>query len=196
MLAVLAQQQAMPELRAAPRMVPIGDAWQWWTLEHIASCCTSPVDSVRPNWPLVYAALQEFGIAQYEVCLGVLGTIAVETAHTFEPVREAYWLPESWRAANLRYYPWYGRGFVQLTWQSNYDAFGKHIGVDLISDPDLAMQPAIAARIMASFFVDNDIQTPCLARDWPEVRRRVQGADAGLDTLVQTISCLDTQRVH
>ena len=41
-----------------------------------------------------------------------------------------------------------GRGYVQLTGRSNYLRAGKAVGVDLIAKPDLAMDPAIAARIM------------------------------------------------
>lgn len=78
----------------------------------------------------------------------VLATTHWETNNTFEPVKEAYWLSEAWRKNNLRYYPWYGRGFVQLTWEDNYKRAGNKIGVDLIARPDLAMEPNNAAKIM------------------------------------------------
>jgi hypothetical protein len=35
----------------------------------------------------------------------ILATAFWETARTMHPVREAYWLSESWRRSNLRYYP-------------------------------------------------------------------------------------------
>ncbi|MFL6728068.1 MAG: hypothetical protein ACJ8FS_16370 [Sphingomicrobium sp.] len=67
-----------------------------------------------------------------------------------EPVKEAFWLGEDWRKANLRYYPWYGRGFVQLTWEANYKRADDelNLGGTLIADPDLALQPGIAAKIL------------------------------------------------
>jgi hypothetical protein len=65
-----------------------------------------------------------------------------------QPVREAYWLSEAWRKAHLRYYPYYGRGYVQLTWEYNYKLFSKLVGVDLIANPDLAMVPSTAAQII------------------------------------------------
>lgn len=43
----------------------------------------------------------------------------------------------------------YGRGFVQLTWAGNYKTIGKILGHDLYNNPDLAMQPDIAYRIMS-----------------------------------------------
>ena len=41
-----------------------------------------------------------------------------------------------------------GRGYVQLTGRANYARASTKLGVDLIRNPDLAMDPAIAAKIM------------------------------------------------
>lgn len=41
-----------------------------------------------------------------------------------------------------------GRGFVQLTGKGNYAKAGAALGVDLVSNPALALQPDIAAAIM------------------------------------------------
>lgn len=41
-----------------------------------------------------------------------------------------------------------GRGYVQLTWKDNYRKAGAAVGYDLVSQPDLAMRPDIAAEIM------------------------------------------------
>lgn len=40
-----------------------------------------------------------------------------------------------------------GRGFIQLTGKANYEAFAKHSGVDVVSNPDLAARPDIAAQV-------------------------------------------------
>ncbi len=78
----------------------------------------------------------------------VLATAEWETNHTMYPVREAYWLSEAWRKRHLRYYPYYGRGYVQLTWEANYKKFGELLGIDLIDEPDLALAPQYAAKIL------------------------------------------------
>ncbi|MHC9236984.1 glycoside hydrolase family 19 protein [Pseudooceanicola sp. 502str34] len=78
----------------------------------------------------------------------LLATACWETAHTMQPVREAYWLSEEWRARNLRYYPWYGRGFVQLTWQVNYARAQNALGRDLTTNPDVVMEPDVSAEIL------------------------------------------------
>lgn len=78
----------------------------------------------------------------------VLATAYWETAKTMKPVREAFWLSETWRKDNLRYYPWYGRGYVQLTWEKNYKEAGKKLNLDLTTNPDVVMKPETAVQIL------------------------------------------------
>ena len=80
----------------------------------------------------------------------MLATAYHETKYTMQPVREAYWISEAWRKKNLRYYPHYGRGYVQLTWPFNYERADRELGLNgaLVANLDLAMQPDIAAKIM------------------------------------------------
>lgn len=47
-----------------------------------------------------------------------------------------------------KYYPFYGRGFVQLTWKENYQKESKRLSIDLINNPDLALDPVVAADIL------------------------------------------------
>ncbi len=82
----------------------------------------------------------------------VLATTQWETAQTFKPVREAFWLSEEWRRNNLRYYPYYGRGFVQLTWKTNYEKYSRILGADMVADPDIAMRPNVGLFILAHGF--------------------------------------------
>jgi len=45
-----------------------------------------------------------------------------------------------------------GRGLIQLTGKDNYKKYGDMIGVDLVKNPDLANDPAIASKIAAAYF--------------------------------------------
>lgn len=80
----------------------------------------------------------------------VLATAFWETNRTMKPVEEAYWLSDDWRRTNLRYYPWHGRGYVQLTWERNYVFASEQLGLDLTSDPTIVMEPQVSADILVS----------------------------------------------
>jgi predicted chitinase len=163
------------------------DCWQFWDCPTMAAAVESAEEVVGANWPALHQALAERGIATREVCGAVLATMAVETARTFQPVQEAFWLDDAWRAANLRYYPYHGRGYVQLTWDYNYTAAGDALGVDLINNPDQAMDSTVAAGVMAWYFDTHSCAESANAQDWGEVRRKVQGAHAGLDHLLEVL---------
>lgn len=96
---------------------------------------------------LILSACKGYGLTRQQAAY-VLATAFWETARTMKPVREAFWFDEEWRKKNLRYWPWYGRGFVQLTWERNYIKAGEELGLDLTSDPDRVMDPKISAKIL------------------------------------------------
>ena len=124
-----------------------------------------------------------------------LATAWWETNKTMQPVREAYWLSEAWRKKNLRYWPHYGRGYVQLTWLPNYakaDAECTKAGMikagALIADPDLALRPDIAAFIMRKgmdegWFTGKSFATylpasgPALTSQFKQARKIINGTD-------------------
>lgn len=75
-----------------------------------------------------------------------------ETAKKMVPVREGLSASDAWRKKNLRYYPHYGRGDVQLTWETNYKRADDELELDgkLVNNLDLALDPVISARIMVN----------------------------------------------
>lgn len=114
----------------------------------------------------------------------ILATGRWETAHTMKPVEEAFWLSDSWRAKNLRYYPWHGRGYVQLTWERNYLNAGQKLDRDLTTNPDAVMQPQVAAEILVAgslegWFTKHKLTDHVNAKktDYVNARRVINGTD-------------------
>jgi predicted chitinase len=161
--------------------------WEFWSSARVARATNCPQSAVESNWPAIHKELERRGVATQPVCAAALATIAVETAHTFAPVQEAFWLDDAWRHANLRYAPHWGRGYVQLTWDYNYRAYGDALGVDLINNADRAMEPDIAAAILAEYFVRARVAEAAQRNNWTEVRRCVQGGTDGLDELLRVV---------
>lgn len=107
-----------------------------------------------------------------------------ETAHTFNPVVEAFWLSDQWRRNNLRYYPYHGRGYVQITWKENYEKYNYLTEGDMIKNPDLALSHDVAFEILLhgskhgmftgkklSDYINND------KSDYESARRVINGTD-------------------
>lgn len=109
----------------------------------------------------------------------VLATAYHETAHTMKPVREAFWLSEQWRKDNLRYWPWYGRGYVQLTWRRNYERASDALGLDLTTDADVVMQSEVSAKILVRGMADGWFTGKSMADydTFEDMRRVVNGTD-------------------
>lgn len=80
----------------------------------------------------------------------MLATTKWETANTMRPIEEygrgrghAYGIPDP-----ITGQTYYGRGYVQLTWKANYQKMSGLVGVDLVTNPEKALDPKIAAIIM------------------------------------------------
>ncbi len=142
-----------------------------------------------------------------------LGTAFHETAFTMQPIREfggqAYFMrmydPNSSvpkRAALARSMGalpgdgavFYGRGYVQLTWRSNYAKMGKAFGVDLTSSAaaaDQVLQAELAAKIMFKGMQEGAFTSKKLAdyfnantENWKNARRIINGNDC--DDIIAT----------
>lgn len=131
----------------------------------------------------------------------ILATVFHETAFTMQPIKEfgsaSYFRSmydiEGRRPAVARRLgnlmpgdgaKYCGRGFVQITGRRNYADWARRLGVDLLSEPDLALQPLHAARILVEGMklgtftgkkLDDYISGR--ARDFHNARRIINGKD-------------------
>lgn len=111
-------------------------------------------------------AFELFGSGDRRHLSYILATEVRETGGRMQPVREGFATTDAGaRAAVAKLYAqgkiktnyalpnkagrsFYGRGKVQITWEDNYRRLGAILGLDLVNNPDLALDPTISARIM------------------------------------------------
>lgn len=141
----------------------------------------------------------QWGFASRNNLVGLLGTFATESASSMWPVREAFYIysPDPKAAEPLfqanpapayKWYndtsqhaaygggpDWHGRGFIQTTHKSGYEAVKAATGLDVVADPDLLLQPGPAAQAAMVYWTNRGIATPAEAKNWAEVRKRVYG---------------------
>lgn len=113
----------------------------------------------------------------------LLSTAKHETADTMQPIAEygkgkgkPYGKPGRYGQAQ------YGRGYVQLTWDANYEKADKALGLNgaLLKDFNLAMQPTIAAQILVRGCCEGWFTGKKLSDylpDYAQARRVVNGTD-------------------
>lgn len=115
----------------------------------------------------------------------ILATAFWETARTMQPIRE---MGGQSYLRSKRYYPWFGRGYVQLTWKANYQRYRDEVlklfNVDIVANPDNAMKPDAAAYIMFDGMYKGAFTGKKLGdyftatgSDWINARRIINGTD-------------------
>lgn len=77
-------------------------------------------------------------------------------------------------------YKYRGRGYTHLTGRDNYAAAGKELGLDLVNNPDMAADPAIAAKISTWYWKKNKLSGAAQNGDVTAVTKRINGGTNGL----------------
>lgn len=136
-----------------------GHARTWLFDGRLTQSQVSGLDGLLDEWERSHAHLDDRWLAY------MLATAHHETDRAMQPVSErggaryfrTMYDPEGARPAlalrhgnttpgdGARYR---GRGFVQLTWKGNYERAGAVLGIDLVGEPDRALEPAIATRLL------------------------------------------------
>ena len=79
-------------------------------------------------------------------------------------------------------YKYRGRGYIQLTGRSNYTRAGEALGLDLVNNPDLASDPANAAKIATYFWKNSgNLQSAAKSGDINKTTAIVNGGSIALD---------------
>lgn len=166
-----------------------------------------PTANIQTNLPFVMDALNAAGLGDKDMVLMALATIRAETGN-FTPLSEfqskfntapggpPFGLYD--RRSDLGNIGppdgsnFKGRGYIQLTGRSNYQIHGAAIGLgnQLITNPALANQPDIAAKLLASFLKSQEarIRSALAQHDMRKARKAVNGGSHGLDEFTQAFN--------
>jgi predicted chitinase len=166
----------------------------------IASALSCSPANVKRYWPAIQAACVENGLTDKASVIAVLATVGTEVA-SFEPINEfggpEYFtknyegrtdLGNTTPGDGARYH---GRGFIQLTGRANYRGYEQKLGVPLEEKPELALDAAVAARVLGCYFKDRGIAGDARKGDWKAVRRKVNGGLNGWDRFSALVSSLE-----
>ena len=74
-----------------------------------------------------------------------------------------------------------GRGAKQLTGKDNYKRCGDALGVDLVANPDLLLEPLYAARSAGWFWKVNNLASFADAGDIKGMTKKINGGFIGLE---------------
>lgn len=142
----------------------------------------------------------------------MLATAWHETAHTMQPIEE-YGKGKGRKYGskidiNGTHYSglehiYYGRGYVQLTWLTNYKNMGKKLGVDLVNNPKLALDPKVASDIMITGMLQGSFTGKRLSdyllkgtkEEFVKARRIINGTDKAVNIAYQALAFLQAIKV-
>lgn len=153
---------------------------------------------------IILDSWRKYGDGNDQKLAYVLATAKHETAHTMQPIYERG--PKTYfnkydagtaigkRLGNTQKgdgFKYRGRGYVQLTGRRNYLYVGNELGIKLVDEPDLALVPSTAARILVvgcmrgwftgkglNDYIDSaDESDDEDLREFIEARRTVNGKD-------------------
>ena len=111
----------------------------------------------KTNALLILLVAEKFGVTDHKQLAYILATAMHESG--LVPIKEKEdkkrgkvwaWQSKYWGTG------YYGRGFVQLTWKTNYQKFSDYLGVDLVSNPDLVLEPLFATTVLVKGMRDGD----------------------------------------
>lgn len=121
-----------------------GSTWAKALIEAKPDAKLQPVTQAE-HISLIFHELENQGIDLVAQRAYVLATVQHETANTYKPIDEI-------GGRHTRYAPFWGRGYVQLTWRSNYQKYARLLNLDLENHPELAKEPFAAAFILVHGF--------------------------------------------
>lgn len=144
---------------------------------NLSSPAVSNIDAIIDEW-------ERRNLTDLRWLAYMFATVLAECGRNMAPIDEIgkgrghrYGVPVNGRV-------YYGRGYVQLTWDYNYRKMGELLGVDLLGNPELALRPDIASKILFEGMIRGSFTGKKLSdyfnatkADWVNARRIINGTD-------------------
>jgi peptidoglycan L-alanyl-D-glutamate endopeptidase CwlK len=170
----------------------------------------TPVAHIRTHLPAVCSALVAQELVDKPMVLAALATIRAETpgfvplsegqsrlntspgGHPFDLYDYRRDLGHTGDGDGAQFK---GRGFIRLTGRVNYQRYSAALGLgtQLVDNPELANDPAVAAKLLSSFLKAKEraIKEALLEQDLRSARKLVNGGSHGLDHFVEAFTTGD-----
>lgn len=194
-LPALSNIEVKPDTSSAPVNPEVPNVDSVVTIDVVKNMLNNSVGkaNAEKQWPLIVAALKKQGITKKEILLYAAATVHVETGK-FTPITEfasgwaydpsinpkkAHGLGNTDVGDGPRYK---GRGLVQITGKNNYRYYGDLLGIDLVNNPDLALQDDVSAQILALYIKTHlpRLESALNRGDLAAARKVVNGGTNGL----------------
>ena len=85
-------------------------------------------------------------------------------------------------------FKFHGRGCIQLTGRDSYERCGEAIGVDLIGQPNLLVEPLYACLSAGWFWNKKGLNALADVQEYGQMTRRINGGLVGLDDRIVKIT--------
>lgn len=148
----------------------------------------STLANIKKYLPPLLNEIGAAGLISKNQLIAILATVYTETT-TLAPIAEYG------KGAGKNYgggSKFHGRGYIQLTHDYNYKTLGEKFNVPLLENPDLALQPDLAAKIFVAYWKGEtkgtDIRPYAEKGDWQNVRSIVNAGSPGRWNKLQSSS--------
>lgn len=76
-------------------------------------------------------------------------------------------------------YRFRGRGIIHLTGRHNYTLYTRKLGIDLLTNPDIAATPEVAALVAGQYWVDRNLNKLADDGNFRAITKRINGGYNG-----------------
>lgn len=81
-----------------------------------------------------------------------------------------------------------GRGPIQITGRFNYEKYGRELDIDLVNNPELALEPEISLLIAGQYWKNNNLNEWADKDNTKQITRKINGGYNGLQSRLKLVA--------